>query len=304
MAKPVDLLLITWNRREYVERMLPTVLNDPSDFQLYCWDNGSTDGTADLIRSLDDPRIVKRHFNQENVGQYEPCMWFFETSTSDVLGKIDDDILLPAGWIEQIAPMIRKEPKFGMLGCWIFMPEDWDESVAKHNIVELSGERVFRCISIQGQSFLARKEYLLRHHHQLESHGLPIDRVGMSLDGLVNGYPLPLLYAHNMDDPRSPMNVKTKSGSLGSDSALTARKFGFTSAEAYAEWIMADARHRQEIPFEQNLKREKFLRDKTFMGRVKRKLVRLFAQKWNRQMDSTSVRSMINLRSASSGLDT
>lgn len=277
MSKPVDLLLITWNRREYVEKMLPTVLNDPSDFQLYCWDNGSKDGTADLIRSIDDPRVVKRHFNQENVGQEEPCMWFFETATSDVIGKVDDDILLPAGWTERIASIIRKEPQFGMLGCWIFMAEDWDESLAKHNIVELSGERIFRCVGIQGHSFLARKEYLLRYKERPKSHGLPINRLGMSIDGLVSGYPLPLLYAHNMDDPRSSMNIKTKSGELRSDSALTARKLGFTSAEAYAEWIALDARHRQEIPFEHHLNREKLSRDQTLSGKFKRKLFKLFA---------------------------
>ena len=277
MSQPVDLLLITWNRREYVEKTLPTLLSDPSDFRLYCWDNGSTDGTADLIASINDSRLVKRHFNPENVGQAEPCWWFFETATSNVIGKVDDDILLPTGWTERIAPMIRKEPKFGTLGCWIFMPEDWDETIAKHNIVELSGERIFRCTSLAGHSFLARKEYISRYKmsHPM-GHGLPVDRAGMSLDGLVNGHPLPLLYAHNMDDPRSPMNVKTKSGNLKVDSALTARKLGFKSAEAYAEWIAADARYRQAVPFDRQLKRLRLERDNTFIGKIKKKLLMPF----------------------------
>ena len=58
--EPVDLLLITWNRREYVEKTLENLLADPSDFQLYCWGNGSEDGTADLIASIDDPRVEER----------------------------------------------------------------------------------------------------------------------------------------------------------------------------------------------------------------------------------------------------
>ncbi|MEQ8541369.1 MAG: glycosyltransferase family 2 protein [Coleofasciculus sp. D1-CHI-01] len=252
MSQPVDLLLITWNRREYVEKTLPNLLADPSDFRLYCWDNGSTDGTADLIASINDPRLVKRHFNPENAVQYQPCLWFFETATSDVIGKIDDDILLPEGWTKRIAPMIRKEPKFGMLGCWIFMPEDWNETLAQHNIVELSGERVFRCMGIQGQSFLARRDYLIRYQKKTR-HGLPVARYAMSVDGLVNGYPVPLLYAHNMDDPRSPMNVKTKSGPLGLDSALSARNLKFDSAEAFGQWIAADALRRQTVPFDRQI---------------------------------------------------
>lgn len=282
MSQPVDLLLITWNRREYVEKMLPTILKDPSDFRLYCWDNGSKDGTADAIRSIDDPRVVNRHFHPENVEQYQPCMWFMETATSDVLGKIDDDILLPPGWIERIVPMVRKEPKFGMLGCWIFMPEDWNETLAKQNITELSGEHVFQCTSIAGHSFLIRQEYMLRYKMNRQrdySHGLPVDRSRMSFDGLVSGYPLPLLLAHNMDDPRSPMHLKTKFDGIGPNSALTARKLGFKSESEFAEWIAADARYRQEIPFEKQLKWQKLLQDKTFMGRFKRKLLEPFAPK-------------------------
>ncbi|NBD15135.1 MAG: glycosyltransferase [Cyanobacteria bacterium] len=274
MSSPVDLLFITWNRREYVERTLSNILKDPSDFRLYCWDNGSKDGTADLIASISDTRVAKRHFNPKNVGQFEPCMWFFETATSDVVGKVDDDILLPPGWTEKIAPMIRKQPNFGMLGCWIFMPEDWDENLAQQNIVELSGERVFRTITIQGQSFLARKEYLLRYKlSQPRGHSIPINRPAMTFDGLINGYPVPLLYAHNMDDPRSPLNLKTKSGALGTEAALTARSRGFQSAEDYAKWIAADARRRQQEPFDKQLKQFKLVRDKSLIGRIKRKLL-------------------------------
>jgi len=272
MSQPVDLLLITWNRRDYVEKTLSNLLADPSDFRLYCWDNASTDGTADLIASINDPRVIKRHFNKENVNQQEPCMWFFETATSDVIGKVDDDILLPEGWTERIAPMIRKEPKFGMLGCWIFMPEDWNETLAKQNIIELSGERVFRCTGIAGHSFLARRDYLQRYYHKPHSHGIPVDRTRMSLDGLVSGCPVPLLYAHNMDDPRSPLNVKTKLGSLGTDAALTARSLKFESAEAYGQWIAADALHRQTVPFDQQLQRARLSQDQTLIGKIKRKL--------------------------------
>lgn len=279
MSQPVDLLLITWNRRDYVEKTLSNLLADPSDFRLYCWDNASTDGTADLIASINDPRVIKRHFNKENVNQQEPCMWFFETATSDVIGKVDDDILLPEGWTERIAPMIRKEPKFGMLSCWIFMPEDWNETLAQQNIIELSGERVFRCMGIQGHSFLARRDYLQRYCHKSKGHGIPVARPKMSLDGLVSGYPVPLLYAHNMDDPRSPMNVKTKLGSLGADAALTARSLKFESAEAFGQWIAADALRRQTVPFDKQMqiKLAKLQCNKTRMGKIAFKLWKLFS---------------------------
>jgi len=249
MTSPVDLLLITWNRREYAEKTLDNLLKDPADFRLYCWDNGSSDGTADLVASLDDPRIVERHLDKENVGQRLPSVWFFEKSKRDVIGKVDDDILLPHGWTERIAPMIRRNPRYGVLGCWTFMPEDWNEVLAQRNIVRNGDDQVLRCVNIGGCALLLRKDLVLRYECIPRSHGFPIDQEKMSLDGLVVGYPLPLLFAHHMDDPRSEHCVMTRAGPLGEYSALTARKHGFRSVEDYTKWIVADARERQRLPF-------------------------------------------------------
>jgi GT2 family glycosyltransferase len=139
MNAPVDLLLISWNRRHYLEKTLVSLLTDPADFRLYCWDNASEDGAADLIASANDPRIIQKHFSKQNVQQRTPCLWFFEKSTSDLVSKVDDDILLPHGSIETIASLLRRDPRFGMLGCWTFIPQDWDEQLASHKIMHLAG---------------------------------------------------------------------------------------------------------------------------------------------------------------------
>ncbi len=274
--EPVDLLLITWNRREYVEKTLAHLLADPSDFRLYCWDNASEDGTADLIRDLDDPRVVERHFSRETVMQREPCLWFFERATSDVVGKVDDDILLPRGWTQSIAPMLRSEPRLGMIGCWIFMPEDYDEELARQNVVEQGPWRVLRVVSRAGQSFLGRRELLRRYVVPPgDGYGFPVDQPAMSLDGLVNGFALPLLCAHNMDDPRSEHCLMGSSRALGERAALTARMRGFTSTDAYAQWIRADARRKIGRPFDAQLRSARLNRDRTPLGRARRRLDRV-----------------------------
>jgi len=278
MEAPVDLLLITYNRRGYLEKMLPRLLEDPAPFNLYCWDNHSTDGTADIIRSIDDPRIVKRHFHPENVGQAEPCLWFFENAQSDVVGKVDDDVLLPSGWIERIAPLIQQEPKFGMLGCWVYMESDWYEDIAKVNTIQAHGVEIFQSTTIGGHSFLARREYLKKYCNAdspYYSHGLPIDRMQMSLDGLISGYPLPLMFAHNMDDPRSPLNIETRKGEgFKPSSAQTARKLGFRSVEDYVAWIEADAYFRQKVPYERQVLWHQIQKDRSLIGRLKKKMMR------------------------------
>jgi len=272
-VEPVDLLLITWNRLEYVQKTLEHLLADPSEFRLYCWDNASEDGTADLIAELDDPRVVARRFSKQNVMQRPPCLWFFETAKGDLAGKIDDDILLPHGWTRQIAPMLRGEPRFGMLGCWIFMPEDYDEEMAARNVAACGPWRVLRVVTRAGQSFLGRRD-VLRSHIVPEgrTHGFPVDQTAMSLAGMINGFPLPLLYAHNMDDPRSEHCLMRRSGTIGAQAALTARKRGFETAEAYAEWIAADARKKIGTPIDVQLHQSRLRRDRSVLGRTRQRL--------------------------------
>ncbi len=272
----VDLLLITWNRRHYLEKTIECLLSDPTEFNLYCWDNGSEDGTQDIIANLDDPRVVERHMSRENVGQAPACFWFFERAQSDLIGKIDDDILLPEGWITQIAPMLRRHPEFGLLAGWVFQKEEWDEEAAAHNIVSVGEYRVLRRMGVQGHSFLGRREYVTKYAVKPKGHGLPVDQTQMSLDGLINGYPLPIIFLHNMDDPRSPYFAYADAEGITGQAPLTARKHGFKDYDEYAAWIAADAKNTLEYPFELRLKKARIRREKSLKGIVKRKLLRYF----------------------------
>lgn len=250
---PPDLLLITWNRRAYLEKTLPTLLADPAEFRLYCWDNGSRDDVRQMIGDLSDPRVALKHLHETNVGQREPFAWFLECSRGDVCGKVDDDVLLPHGWTERLAPLVRCGPHLGMLGCWIFMPDDWDEDLARHNVREIDGAKLFVVTELAGHSFLARRE-LLRAYWSVARPGIPVDRIRMTLDGFVSGNPVPLLFAHNMDDPRSEHCRMGASGYSEESYALTFRRLGLASLEEYAAWIAADARERQAIPYERQIR--------------------------------------------------
>jgi glycosyltransferase involved in cell wall biosynthesis len=271
MSDPVDLLLITSNRREYVEKSVRTLFDDPAEFRLYWWDNHSTDETPDVVASLCDKRLVERHLSPVNVLQNFPTRWFLERARSDVVGKIDDDILLPAGWTERIAQMVRSEPRYGMLGCWIYMPEDWREEKASQNFVQLDDRIVFRTTSIAGHSFLSRGDYL-RQYLRDNLPGLPVDRAQMTFDGLINGYPVPLILAHNMDDPRSPHCQLRNPGFPREQASFTMKRLGFESPEEFAKWIAADALYRQVTPIEKQIRRDKLQRDRTLRGRLRRKL--------------------------------
>ena len=51
----VTAILTTYNRREFLEEALSSILNQTfSDFQLIIWDNGSTIDISDIISKYND----------------------------------------------------------------------------------------------------------------------------------------------------------------------------------------------------------------------------------------------------------
>jgi Glycosyl transferase family 2 len=238
-----SILMVSWNRREYFERTVAHLLADPSDFRVHFWDNGSQDGVRDIIADLRDDRIVDRHLNPTNVGQYAPWHWFLDTITTDVGGKLDDDILGEAGWMTRFADMLVAEPKLGLLGGWVFQREEWDAELGAHKIRDVGDYRIFQNMWVAGCIFLGRTETLRRFAvHDPERLGVPIDHLAITKSGLVSGFPLPMSFAHNLDDPRSPYCRMNRPGGWDEFAAYTARMRNFSGPEEYGQWIAADAR--------------------------------------------------------------
>jgi len=245
MSNPIDLILITWNRRDYVAKTLERLLSCEDDFRLYCWDNGSKDGAADIISDARDERIVNKHFCPVNVMQRYPTEWLLEKSKNEIIGKIDDDTLVPNGWTEKISDLILGYDNLGMVGCWTYWLEDYhrNKEVADEvKIVNFGEHSIIHNISIGGTAFLVKKELAVRY---FEDNGggsyFPIDRVKMTIDGFYSGWYNPLIWAEHMDDPRSEHCLMNRENTLGASAALTARTRGIKDSKTYLEWIKKDA---------------------------------------------------------------
>ena len=98
----------------------------------------------------------------------------------------------------------------------------------------------------------------------------------MSRDGYVNGFPVPPLFGHNMDDPRSPDYKPVEPVSERAPGGLTAVRLGFETGEEYATWIAADARQRQRLPFGWQLAIDRILVGKGRFASLLRRAIRPF----------------------------
>lgn len=115
MAK-VTVLMPTYNVATWVKDAIESVLNQTfTDFQLLVMDDHSTDGTLDVVRKIDDPRI-RIVQNEKNVGLSENLNRGLDLIDTELFARMDgDDIALPQ-WLQREVEYLDEHPEVGVCG--------------------------------------------------------------------------------------------------------------------------------------------------------------------------------------------
>ena len=99
----VSIIIPTYNSERFLQATLDSVLNQTyTDFEIVAVDDGSTDGTKDILSACSDPRL--RVFFEEHAGcvaNYNRCLSHVEGEYIAVLDH--DDIMLPERLERQVA---------------------------------------------------------------------------------------------------------------------------------------------------------------------------------------------------------
>jgi len=199
----IDILFINYNRLPYTKLALPALLADPTEeFSLTIWDNGSTDGTREYLASVDDPRIARKVFSEENARIHGAVNDVVRESSADLFGIVFDDDLVTPGWTRPLAQAHADVPEFGMIGCWHLSPDEFDYGRAQHKIQKFGQHEVLRH-PYTGVGAGLVKLKALRECGPLESSRTTNYWIRMALKGYVNGYYVPLIYVEHMDYPWS-----------------------------------------------------------------------------------------------------
>ena len=119
-AKPdgIAIVVLTHNRVGLLRQCVENVLLRTSGAtrEIVVWDNASTDGTAEYLDSLNDPRIrVLR--SEKNVGMNGYARSFSATEAA-YLVELDDDVVgAPQGWDEMLRDAFDRLPEIGYLAA-------------------------------------------------------------------------------------------------------------------------------------------------------------------------------------------
>src|SRR5260221_2293947 len=95
----MSVVIVTWNEREVISRCLPPLIRQlkPTD-ELIVSDNGSEDGTLDVVRELAPQAIVVE--NGANLGFMDGCNRGAERATGELLVLLNPDTVVAPGWAD------------------------------------------------------------------------------------------------------------------------------------------------------------------------------------------------------------
>lgn len=161
MAK-ISVIMPVYNLAPYIEESICSILTQTySDFELLIIDDGSTDGTLDIIRKFDDSRI-KLICHSINLGLIETLNQGIDLSTGEYIARMDgDDIALPHRFERQVAYM-DAHPHYGVCGSQVqFLGRD-GVTTKPLNHEEIKCWQLFHC-TIVHPTVMIRKSVLENH---------------------------------------------------------------------------------------------------------------------------------------------
>jgi len=203
----VCIVLATHNRLEYTRKTISRLLEDPTEeFDLYLWDNASTDQTAEYLKEgLSDARIQEVILSKENVGLTGAMNYVWGKTKAELVGKLDNDCLVTPGWTRIFAKAHKDIEKLGAVACWHFPREDFDEMLAEKKICEFNGHKIFRHPWICGSGFMLKKKSFVQFGPWDQGNHVGTTKyfLKMALSGYINGWYYPLVLQEHMDYPSS-----------------------------------------------------------------------------------------------------
>ncbi|MEK7069690.1 MAG: glycosyltransferase, partial [Patescibacteria group bacterium] len=115
----VTVLMPVYNGEKYLKKAIESILSQNfKEFEFLIIDDGSTDKSAEIIKSFNDARI-RMESNGANLGLIKTLNKGFGMSKGKYIARMDcDDISLPNRLSTQVSFM-EKHPEIGVCGSWV-----------------------------------------------------------------------------------------------------------------------------------------------------------------------------------------
>ncbi len=122
MTYQTDLIIVNFNTKAHLATCLESIrkyTGSAKDYRIWVVDNGSTDGSVSLVRSL---QWVNGIFNRENLGYARACNQGIKAGTGKYIILLNSDLIFTHGWL---SPLIKalESPKVAVVGPRLVSPD-------------------------------------------------------------------------------------------------------------------------------------------------------------------------------------
>lgn len=243
----IDILMVTHNRPLYTSRALRQLLESCDEsMRVWIWHNGIHRETLNVVKSfLDHPCVHQFHHSEQNVKLTEPTNWLWRNARGGLVGKVDDDCLVPKGSLQALQHAHAEVSKFGALSLWNYGREDVDTQLHQHKIKVFSKHKILKHPWIGGGTYVMKRECVRRQGGLKDGQGFPSYCISLAWQGWINGWLYPLIVADHMDDPRSGFSLLKSDQDIREYAPLTAERNGVGTIEEWVHLISDAARYVQ-----------------------------------------------------------
>jgi len=114
----ISVVIVSWNGERFLEPCLSAVLAQTlEDYEIIVVDNGSTDGSVELVRSrFPGVRLIE---NKRNLGYAGGANVGFQSATGEVLALLNQDTVPHPDWLAELLAVLDGDKEIGIVGSKI-----------------------------------------------------------------------------------------------------------------------------------------------------------------------------------------
>lgn len=126
----VSVVLCTYNDEQYIRQSIESILNQTfSNFEFIIWDDGSTDGTAEIIKSYGDKRI--RYFYNENTGLGRALNLACQQARGKYIARMDGDDVCFNHRLKSEVEYLELHPETVLVSSAVFYIDENDNVIGR-----------------------------------------------------------------------------------------------------------------------------------------------------------------------------
>lgn len=131
-----SVIIPLYNKAPYVGKTIESVLGQTlGNYELIIIDNGSTDGSSEIVAGFTDPRIRIIRL-EENIGVSNARNKGVTLSTSPYITFLDADDWWESTFLEEMAGLIERHPNAGIYGTGYYIVKNGKKQVAPIGVEE------------------------------------------------------------------------------------------------------------------------------------------------------------------------